>query len=249
LGRVLGLGTLLGLTLAISEAAQADTTELAALQQLTPKLELKSQLLARRFELVLLRHQTTVKKAAAQCEAGERAACRLEDWQEFLAEIANEDEAEQLYRVNRYMNHYRYRSDQRNWRRPDFWAVPEQLFERGGDCEDHAIAKYVSLRALGFPAERLRHMPFSLKTAVAGGIEGMLPGNAAGFEIDTAVPLPVPLPRHDEVIAVAAYPGKEIHLGFRPEMAQFFTAKGDVVAALTNGGQVVLQEYVAELHR
>jgi predicted transglutaminase-like cysteine proteinase len=112
--------------------------------------------LARRFELVLLRHQTTVKKAAAQCEAGERAACRLEDWQEFLEEIANDDEAEQLYRVNRYMNHYRYRSDQRNWRRPDFWAVPEQLFERGGDCEDYVIAKYVSLRALGIPAERLR---------------------------------------------------------------------------------------------
>ncbi len=54
------------------------------------------------------------------------------------------------------MNHYRYRSDQRNWRRPDFWAVPEQLFERGGDCEDYVIAKYVSLRALGIPAERLR---------------------------------------------------------------------------------------------
>jgi len=142
--------------MASGQSAQADTIELATLQQLTPKLELKSQLLARRFELVLLRHQTTVKNAAAQCEAGERGACRLEDWQEFLAEIANEDEAEQLYRVNRYMNHYRYRTDQRNWRRSDFWAVPEQLFERGGDCEDYVIAKYISLRALGIPAERLR---------------------------------------------------------------------------------------------
>ena len=154
--RILGLGPLLGLALASGQAAQAGTIELAALQQLTPKLEMKSQLLARRFELVLLRHQATIKKAAAGCEAGERGACRLEDWQDFLADIAKEDEADQLYRVNRYMNHYRYRSDQRNWRRPDFWAVPEQLFERGGDCEDYAIAKYVSLRALGIPAERLR---------------------------------------------------------------------------------------------
>ena len=155
-GRSLGFWFVLGLTLAFGPAAKADTIELAALPHLTPKLEMKSQLLARRFELVLLRHQTTVQKAGADCEAGDRGACRLEEWQVFLTEIANEDEAEQLYRVNRYMNHHRYRTDQRNWRRPDFWAVPEQLFDRGGDCEDFAIAKYVSLRALGIPADRMR---------------------------------------------------------------------------------------------
>jgi predicted transglutaminase-like cysteine proteinase len=147
---------LIGLVLASGQAAASERLELAALSNLTPKLELKSQLLERRFELVLLRHQTTVEKAAAQCEAGERGACRLQDWQDFLAEIADSAESDQLYRVNRYMNHYRYRSDQRNWRRPDFWAVPAQLFERGGDCEDYVIAKYVTLRALGYPAERLR---------------------------------------------------------------------------------------------
>jgi predicted transglutaminase-like cysteine proteinase len=154
--RFLGIGLLFGLAFVPGQAVADETLELAALPNLTPKLELKSQLLTRRFELVLLRHQTAVKKAAAKCEAGERGACRLQDWQNFLSEIVAETEADQLYRVNRYMNHYRYRSDQRNWRRPDFWAVPEQLFERGGDCEDYVIAKYVSLRALGYPAERLR---------------------------------------------------------------------------------------------
>ncbi len=34
--------------------------------------------------------------------------------------------------------------------------MPEEFFDRGGDCEDYAIAKYISLRALGIPAERLR---------------------------------------------------------------------------------------------
>jgi predicted transglutaminase-like cysteine proteinase len=47
-------------------------------------------------------------------------------------------------------------TDERNWKRRDFWAVPEEFFDRGGDCEDYAIAKYVSLRSLGVPAERLR---------------------------------------------------------------------------------------------
>ncbi len=155
-GRSLGFGFVLALALTSGPAAKADTIELAALPQLTPQLERKSELLARRFELVLRRHQTTVRKAAADCEAGERGACRLQDWQDFLTEIASEDEAQQLYHVNRYLNHYRYRDDQRNWQLPDFWAIPEQLFDRGGDCEDFAIAKYLSLRALGFPSERLR---------------------------------------------------------------------------------------------
>lgn len=30
------------------------------------------------------------------------------------------------------------------------------MFARGGDCEDYAIAKYLSLRSLGWPPERLR---------------------------------------------------------------------------------------------
>jgi len=154
--RGFGLSVVFGLALAFGQESKADRIELAALPSLTPKLELKSELLARRFELVLLRHQTTIQKAAASCAAGERSACRVEDWQAFLHDIAQDDEGDQFYRVNRYMNHYRYRTDRRNWRRPDYWAVPEQLFDRGGDCEDFAIAKYLSLRAIGFPAERMR---------------------------------------------------------------------------------------------
>ena len=155
-GRILGLGSLFGLALASSHVARANATELAALQQLTPKLEMKRQRLERRFELVLSRHQAALRGAAQRCELGERSACRLADWQEFLSDIAGDDEADQLYRVNRYINRYRYRSDAKNWNLPDFWAVPEQLFGRGGDCEDYVIAKYLSLRALGVSAERMR---------------------------------------------------------------------------------------------
>lgn len=154
--RVFGVASVLALASMFARPAQADTIELAALPQLTPKLELKSERVARRFELVLRRHDIALRKAAADCAAGERGACRLEDWRGFLSQIAKEDEGEQLYRVNRYMNTYRYRTDQRNWQRPDYWAVPAQLFERGGDCEDYAIAKYLSLRALGVAAERMR---------------------------------------------------------------------------------------------
>jgi len=86
-----------------------------------------------------------------------------------------------------------------------------------------------------------------IKGDVANGIGPMPWANAAGPKLDAAGPRTVPLPRHDEVISVAAHPGKEIRLGFRPEMAQLFEAKEDVVAAFANGGKVVLQGYAAAL--
>lgn len=39
---------------------------------------------------------------------------------------------------------------------PDFWATPFQFFAKNGDCEDCAIAKFISLRTLGFPNENMR---------------------------------------------------------------------------------------------
>ncbi|MCW5774599.1 MAG: transglutaminase-like cysteine peptidase, partial [Rhodospirillaceae bacterium] len=58
--------------------------------------------------------------------------------------------------VNAYINRVPYRADIDNYGVDDYWATPREFFARGGDCEDYAIAKYLSLRALGWPAERLR---------------------------------------------------------------------------------------------
>ncbi len=39
----------------------------------------------------------------------------------------------------------------------DYWATPiELLATHGGDCEDFAIAKYITLRALNIPDQKLR---------------------------------------------------------------------------------------------
>jgi predicted transglutaminase-like cysteine proteinase len=154
--RLLSLIIPLGLALVTTNPAQATSLNLPSLQELTPRLELKSQLLERRFQLVLSRHAVALRKAEARCEAGERSACKLAKWQAFLIDVSSAPLSDQLYQVNAYVNQVRYRSDQRNWQRADFWADPEQFFDRGGDCEDYAIAKYVALRAIGIPAEQLR---------------------------------------------------------------------------------------------
>lgn len=58
--------------------------------------------------------------------------------------------------VNRMMNEKPYINDSKLWGKSDYWATPIEFMERGGDCEDYAIAKYTALRALGVPEERMR---------------------------------------------------------------------------------------------
>jgi len=157
-GQALLIGTLILIAFyfGAEKRAEADVFEALQVTRLSPKLEQKSALLGRRFELVLSRHRAHVEMAPGRCQSGQSSACRLENWQEFLTQISNSNEADQIYRVHRYVNRFKYVTDKRNWRRRDYWAIPEQLFERGGDCEDYVIAKYLSLRALGIDADRLR---------------------------------------------------------------------------------------------
>lgn len=61
-----------------------------------------------------------------------------------------------LERVNDMANKVRYIGDNKNWGKSDYWETPVEFFTNGGDCEDFAITKYVSLRALGVPDSRMR---------------------------------------------------------------------------------------------
>jgi predicted transglutaminase-like cysteine proteinase len=77
-------------------------------------------------------------------------------WQQRLSELKGVGLEEQVVRINRFVNEWRYRPDMELHGRSDYWASPLEFFARSGDCEDYAIAKYVSLRLLGVPDDRMR---------------------------------------------------------------------------------------------
>ena len=77
-------------------------------------------------------------------------------WQAMLKAQAGRPRFHQIQAVNRFLNDWRYRSDQQNYGRRDYWATPLEFLVRSGDCEDYAIIKYVSLRQLGFGTDQLR---------------------------------------------------------------------------------------------
>jgi predicted transglutaminase-like cysteine proteinase len=80
----------------------------------------------------------------------------INDWKADLEPIKGQSIRNMAERVNTLINQVDYVEDNRNYGQSDYWATPVEFFNRGGDCEDYAIAKYVSLRALGVPEDRMR---------------------------------------------------------------------------------------------
>ena len=80
----------------------------------------------------------------------------VQAWKTHLASMKNLTPSEQIDGVNSYINSVRYVEDSVNYKKSDYWATPIEFLTRGGDCEDYAIAKYASLRALGFSADQMR---------------------------------------------------------------------------------------------
>lgn len=100
------------------------------------------------------REQATYQACARGSQAcPSRAAVA---WQSVVRSQLGRPPIEQLQAVNRFLNDWRYKSDDQNYGRRDYWATPLEFLRHSGDCEDYAIAKYVTLRQLGFTPEQLR---------------------------------------------------------------------------------------------
>lgn len=99
------------------------------------------------------------EKAAAKkgkCGDDELNKCNFDKWIKFLKGIKDKDLVTQIREINDYMNRAPYITDPVNWGKKDFWATPGEFMAKFGDCEDYAIAKYMSLRLLGYKDEDLR---------------------------------------------------------------------------------------------
>lgn len=112
-------------------------------------------------------------KTAAQTRAGDKAAQRLEKWERMINTLQHGTDAEKIEAVNTFFNQaIDAIADKGTSNGHDYWQSPIETLARGrGDCDDFAIAKYVSLRMLGIPAERLR---FSVVTLPQVGHHAVL---------------------------------------------------------------------------
>lgn len=94
----------------------------------------------------------------AEKKYGREAVNRLTAWEDFIRRDTSKSDREKLEKVNRFFNsRIRFSNDIDVWGVQDYWATPVEFLCKGaGDCEDYAIAKYFTLKALGVADEKLR---------------------------------------------------------------------------------------------
>jgi predicted transglutaminase-like cysteine proteinase len=106
---------------------------------------------------VVARYAEQRKVPDGECDKVAFHPCdALSVWRAMLSGLHGKPYGEQLDQVNRWANAHPYVIDALNWGVEDYWETPYEFMSVNGDCEDYAIAKYYSLRALGIPAEKLR---------------------------------------------------------------------------------------------
>lgn len=94
----------------------------------------------------------------AQQRYGTPGTQNVQQWRSLLREAQGLPEPEKIKRVNAFFNRrIAFREDAEIWGAADYWATPlETLGRASGDCEDFTIAKYVTLKLLDVPIERMR---------------------------------------------------------------------------------------------
>jgi predicted transglutaminase-like cysteine proteinase len=105
----------------------------------------------------LTRWSALLKRFEAPLHSATPTSFGIAAWREAIHRFKGLSPHEQIGKVNELLNKVPYVNDLKRYGPSGYWeATPERFFREGGDCKDYALAKYASLRALGFPPEQLR---------------------------------------------------------------------------------------------
>jgi len=109
---------------------------------------------------------------------GARAAETIVAWRRLIKDSRTLPDTEKLNKVNTFFNHrILFENDIVIWQQSDYWATPLEFMGRGaGDCEDFAIAKYITLQLLGVGNQHLRLIYVRAKIGSTASIAHMVLG-------------------------------------------------------------------------
>jgi predicted transglutaminase-like cysteine proteinase len=154
-----------GLIVAVALAPTADALAQAAPAGTPPKpsffnsQEVESTILKPFTKWTEALEKYTKESALVQkegCTSTQFTTCHYLQWRKFLGTLVGKDKLAQITEVNAYMNKATYIADETNWGQKDYWESPGEFMAKFGDCEDYAIAKFMSLVLLGFDPNNLR---------------------------------------------------------------------------------------------
>jgi len=113
-----------------------------------------------------------LKRWANGTPCAESSTCTTKGWQALVAQVkAAGDPMAQIKLANALLNdpvQHPYIEDINNWGQTEYWATAYQFLKKSGDCEDYSIAKYMLLKAAGYPVENMRIVAVRIRSL--GGI-------------------------------------------------------------------------------
>ncbi|WLD58817.1 transglutaminase-like cysteine peptidase [Salinispirillum sp. LH 10-3-1] len=183
---------------------------------------------------------------AMVADFGEAGLFMLQRWLDFVESARSLSEQEQLTAVNDFFNTYiEWVEDIVLWGEEDYWSTPmETLGMAAGDCEDYSIAKYMTLRLLGVPNERLRLIYVNAQyrgASVAHMVLGYYPSPTAVPQIlDNINPTIVPANQRTDLRPVFSFNDRGLWVGNSAAPAAEPTARlsrwGDVLQRMQQEG-------------
>lgn len=92
------------------------------------------------------------KLARFEKEYGAQAVKRLNSLLTFMEKLVALQEDTKVIKVNTFFNQLAFSPDIQTWQRKDYWASRLEFLGKGqGDCEDFAVAKFLTMMQLGIP--------------------------------------------------------------------------------------------------
>jgi predicted transglutaminase-like cysteine proteinase len=114
----------------------------------------------------------------------------VDDWQALIESMKSMPDQDKLVGANTFFNtRIRWVQDTQAWGQEDYWATPLELMGRGmGDCEDFAIAKYLTLILAGVDIDKLRITYVKARGVGSGDAKSMAHMILAYYPSPTAEP-------------------------------------------------------------
>lgn len=94
----------------------------------------------------------------ASLRYGQKAYKNTVELNQLVTNLKTASDTEKIQQINDYFNQrIQFVEDIDLWGQSDYWATPlETIGKQAGDCEDFSIAKYIFLKVLNIPDEKLR---------------------------------------------------------------------------------------------
>jgi predicted transglutaminase-like cysteine proteinase len=99
---------------------------------------------------------TQARMASYTKTYGEQAVRRLNSLIALMDGLVAAPEDKKIIEVNRFFNQVEYQADIETWGKKDYWASRLEFLGKGrGDCEDFAVAKFLTMIQLGVSEKKL----------------------------------------------------------------------------------------------